>query len=89
MDGYGIIATLIIGALAGWIASMIMNKDASMGAVANIIVGIIGSFIGGWVFSLLGFTTSGGLFNTILVSVVGACILLVIVNAIRGSSNRR
>ncbi len=86
MEGYGIIATLIIGALAGWLASMVVGKDSQMGAVANIIVGIVGSFIGNFVLSLLGLYSSGGLLPTILVAVLGAVILLAIVNAI---TNRR
>lgn len=86
MEGYGIIATLIIGALAGWLASMVVGKDSQMGAVANIIVGIVGSFIGNFVLSLIGLYSSGGLLPTILVAVLGAVILLAIVNAI---TNRR
>ena len=49
----GIIAWLILGGLSGWIASMIMNKNASMGIMANIVTGIIGAFIGGIVFNFL------------------------------------
>ena len=47
----GIIAWIILGAFSGWIASIIMNKNASMGAIANIVTGIIGAFIGGIVFN--------------------------------------
>ena len=43
----GIIAWIILGALSGWIASIIMDKNASMGAIANIVTGIVGAFIGG------------------------------------------
>lgn len=46
----GIIAWLILGAFSGWIASIIMGKNASMGGIANIVTGIIGAFIGGVVF---------------------------------------
>ncbi len=49
MDGMGIIGWIILGGLAGWIASKITGNDARMGAGMNIIVGIIGAFIGGWV----------------------------------------
>lgn len=75
------IMSLIIGALAGWIASMIMGKDAQMGVIANIIVGLVGGAIGGWVFSMLGLT-AGGMLGQIIISVVGAVILLAIINAI-------
>lgn len=76
----GIIAWIILGALSGWIASMIMKKNESMGAIANIITGIIGAFIGGIVFNLIGADKVTGLnLYSVLVSVVGACILLWIV----------
>lgn len=51
----GIISWIIVGALAGWIASMIMGKNAQMGALANIGVGVVGAFIGGfyrWLFTV-------------------------------------
>lgn len=76
----GFIAWIILGALSGWIASMIMKKNESMGAIANIITGIIGAFIGGIVFNLIGAEKVTGLnICSVLVSVVGACILLWIV----------
>lgn len=80
-----IIAWIIVGALAGWIASMIMKTDASMGALANIVVGIIGAFIGGWIVSLFGVNVSEGSFNipSILTAIVGAVILLAIIKAFR------
>ena len=51
----GIILWIIFGALVGWLASLIMGTDAQQGALANIIVGIIGAVIGGWVMNLLGY----------------------------------
>ena len=80
-----IIAWIVVGALAGWIASMIMKTDASMGALANIVVGIIGAFIGGWVVSLFGGTLNSGELNipSILTAIVGAVILLAIIKAFR------
>ena len=47
-----IIIWIIFGALAGWIASMIMNKNKQMGAIANIVVGVIGAFVGGYIMDL-------------------------------------
>ena len=77
---------IIVGALAGWIASMIMKTDASMGALANIIVGIIGAFIGGWVVSLFGINVADGQLSipSVLTAILGAVILLAIIKAIRG-----
>ncbi len=80
----GIISWIIVGALAGWIASMIMGKNAQMGAIANIIVGIIGAFIGGFVMNLLGFGGVDGLnISSILVAILGAVILLAIISAVQ------
>lgn len=80
----GIISWLIVGALAGWIASMIVGENASMGAFANIVTGIIGAVVGGFVLQLFGIDGITG-FNlwSILVAVFGSCILLFIVNAVR------
>ena len=80
----GIISWIIIGALAGWIASMIMGKNSEMGAVANIVIGIVGGFIGGLVMNLLGGSGVTG-FNiwSLLVAVLGSVILLWIINAIK------
>ena len=82
----GIIAWLVLGALSGWIASIIMNKNGSMGIMANIFTGIIGAFIGGIVFNFLGHQKVTGLnLHSVLVSVVGACILIWILGAITKS----
>lgn len=81
----GILAWIIFGALAGWIASKIMDTDAQQGAIANIIVGIIGAFIGGFVFNLFGGQDVTG-FNiySIVVAIVGSVILLAAYKAIAG-----
>lgn len=80
----GIISWIILGALAGWIASKIMKTDASMGAIANIVVGIIGALIGGFV---MNFFNRAGVdsFNlySVLVAILGSIILLALVKAIR------
>lgn len=80
----GYLAWLILGALSGWIASMIMGKNSEMGAFANIIVGIVGAFIGGFIFNLIGGSGVTG-FNiwSVIVAVIGACVLLYIVNKIK------
>jgi uncharacterized membrane protein YeaQ/YmgE (transglycosylase-associated protein family) len=85
----GIIAWIILGALAGWIASMIMGTDARQGALANIVVGIIGAFIGGIVMRFFGQSGVSG-FNlySVVVAVVGACIALGVYRALSGRSHR-
>lgn len=82
----GIIAWLIVGGLAGWIASMIMGKNEQMGLVANIIVGIIGAFIGGLVMNAIGGNgdMTGVNISSILVAVLGSVILLWIIKLIKG-----
>jgi uncharacterized membrane protein YeaQ/YmgE (transglycosylase-associated protein family) len=83
----GIIVWLIVGGIIGWIASMIMRTDAQQGVLLNIIVGIVGAFIGGLI-------VTGGSINqdinltSILVSLLGAVVLLAIVNLIRRGSVR-
>jgi uncharacterized membrane protein YeaQ/YmgE (transglycosylase-associated protein family) len=86
-----IIAWIIIGALAGWLASLVTGEDAKMGAMANIFIGIIGSFVGGLIVSLLnrgdGVSLSTAItgFNltSILISTVGAIVLLGLIKAFR------
>ena len=78
---------LIVGGLIGWIASMIMRTDAQQGILLNVIVGIVGAFIGGWLISpLLGAgNINSGDFSImgLIVSLIGAVILLAIVNFFR------
>ena len=73
----GWISSILLGALAGWLASIIMDKDAQMGALANIIVGIVGGVIGNFVAGLIGLqATSDWSIGGIGISVLGAVILL-------------
>lgn len=83
----GIIAWIVLGGLAGWIASKIMGTDASMGVVANIVVGIVGALIGGFLFSLIGASDAVefDLFG-LLVAVIGSVVLLGVVKAMGGKS---
>ncbi len=80
----GIILWIVFGALVGWVASLIMKSDAEQGIVLNVIVGIIGAVIGGWLMSVIGESGVGG-FNlySFLVALLGACILIAIVRALR------
>ncbi len=70
---FHLIGSLIMGALVGWIAGKLMNAEGSLGR--NIVVGVIGSFVGSFVFGLLGFYAYG-LFANLLVDVVGACLFI-------------
>lgn len=78
----GIIGWLIIGAIAGWIASMVTGNNKRMGAFKNIIAGIVGGFLGGLIMNLVGGIGITG-FNlwSLLVACIGAIVLLLIVNA--------
>lgn len=80
----GIIGWIVIGALAGWLASMITGNNEKMGGGLNILVGIIGGFVGGLAMNLIGGQGVTG-FNiwSLLVATLGAVILLLIVNAFR------
>lgn len=79
----GIILWLVVGGIVGWLASMIMRTDGQQGILLNIVVGIVGAFLAGLVFS--GGTINDGALNltSILVSLVGAVVLLAIVNLVR------
>jgi uncharacterized membrane protein YeaQ/YmgE (transglycosylase-associated protein family) len=70
-----IIVTLVIGAIVGWLGSLIMKTDAQMGLIANIIVGIVGSFLGFWLAGVLGLSASGPIVGWII-AVVGAVLLI-------------
>ncbi len=80
-----IIIWLVVGGLAGWIASMIMKTDAQMGMLANIIVGIVGALLGGWLVGLFGIEVADGELNipSILTAILGAVVLLAILKAVR------
>jgi uncharacterized membrane protein YeaQ/YmgE (transglycosylase-associated protein family) len=79
-----IISWIILGALAGWIASMITGTDERVNGIMNVVVGIIGAIIGGLVLQLLGASTPSG-FNlaSLLTAILGAVILLSLVRAFR------
>jgi uncharacterized membrane protein YeaQ/YmgE (transglycosylase-associated protein family) len=78
---------LVVGLIAGFLASVVM-RGGGYGVVGDIIVGIIGAFIGGWLISLLG-VGAGGLIGSIIVAFIGACILIAILRAVSGGFRRR
>ena len=75
------IVTLIVGAIVGWLASIIMKTNAQMGAIANIVVGIVGSSLGFWLAGLLGLSTGGPIVGWV-VAVLGAALLIFILKAV-------
>jgi len=82
----GIIIWLIVGGVVGWLASLIMKTDAQQGILLNVVVGIVGAFIGGWLIGPLvgaGSINDGFSIMSFVVSLVGAVILLAIVNLFR------
>jgi len=81
----GILTWIILGAIAGWLASKVAGRDAQQGWMANIVVGIVGAMIGGYVAGFFGMSGVDG-FNlgSLLVAFVGAVILLVGLNAVTG-----
>ncbi len=83
---------LVVGGLIGWVASMIMRTDGQQGIFLNIVVGIVGAFLGGWLISpLVGVPTinqNSLSIGALVVSLLGAIILLAIVNLFRRGSVR-
>jgi uncharacterized membrane protein YeaQ/YmgE (transglycosylase-associated protein family) len=79
-----IIGWIVLGGLAGWLASIITGWNDRMGCIANIVVGIVGALVGGWLMSVFGGSGVTG-FNlpSLLVAVIGAVVLLVIIGVIR------
>ena len=77
-----IVWTLVIGAVAGWLGSQIF-KGSSLGLIGNIIVGILGSFVGYWLLgSVLGVSLGAGILGAILTGAIGAIVILAILNLI-------
>src|SRR5438067_13435529 len=78
---------LIVGLIAGFLASVVM-RGGGYGIVGDIILGIVGAIIGGFLAGLLGLGASG-LIGTILVAFIGACILIALLRAVSGGFSRR
>ena len=73
----GLIISLVIGGIVGWLASIVMKTNAQMGWIANVAVGVVGSMLGYWIAGLLGLATSGGI-GRFLVALGGAVLLIFI-----------
>lgn len=78
---------MVVGLIAGWLASALVG--GGYGLVGDIVVGVVGAFIGGWLFRAMGIGSPfGGLAGTIFVALIGAIVLLVLLRAIRRVSHR-
>ena len=78
--------TILIGAVAGWLAGFFV-KGIGFGIIGNIIIGIIGSFVGNWLLGVLGVSFGQTAFGQILTGAVGAVALLFVIGLVRGNSN--
>lgn len=72
----------LVGAVAGWLAGLVV-RGFGFGLIGNIIVGIIGAFLGGWLFGMLNIAIGAGIINTIFTAFIGAVVLLLIVRVIK------
>ena len=82
MDVQTLLVFLIVGAIAGWLAGLIV-KGHGFGLLGNIVVGVVGSFIGGWLFSRFALMPTGGYLGALVGATVGAVILLFLIRLIR------
>ena len=73
---------IVFGAIAGWIANFIM-KGRGIGLIGNVVVGVLGSFIGGWLFDQLGISFESSLVDSLVSAVAGAVVLLFVLGLIR------
>lgn len=84
-----LVTWLIVGLVAGLLASLVMG-GTGLGLVGDIVIGILGAFVGGWLFRTMGVTAPfGGLAGTIFVAFIGAVVLLLIIRLVRGGTRRR
>ncbi len=72
----------IVGAVAGWLAGLVV-RGFGFGLIGNIVIGIIGAFLGGWLFGNFGIAIGAGIINTIFTAFIGAVVLLLIVRVIK------
>ncbi len=84
MGTESIIVFLLIGAVAGWLAGLIV-KGYGFGILGNIVVGIVGAFIAGWLFPTVGLAFGGGVLAAIIHATIGAVLLLVLIRLVRSA----
>ncbi|WP_339737566.1 GlsB/YeaQ/YmgE family stress response membrane protein [uncultured Maricaulis sp.] len=78
----GLLIWLFIGAVAGWLAGLIV-KGYGFGLLGNIVVGIVGAFVGGWLFGLLGIAALHGIVGAIIGATIGAVAVLLLLSLVR------
>jgi uncharacterized membrane protein YeaQ/YmgE (transglycosylase-associated protein family) len=77
----GLIVSLIIGGLVGWLASIVMKTNAQMGMIANVLVGLVGSSLGFWLAGMLGIAPAGGILRFVI-AIAGAALLIFILGKV-------
>ena len=82
MDMQLLLIWIIVGAVAGWLAGLVV-RGFGFGLFGNIIVGILGAVVGGWLFGAIGFSFFPGILNAILTAFIGAVILLLIIRVVK------
>jgi uncharacterized membrane protein YeaQ/YmgE (transglycosylase-associated protein family) len=82
MDPQSIIVWLIVGAIAGWLAGMVV-KGGGFGLIGDIVVGIVGAVIAGWLLPQLGIIIGGGIIAAIIDAFIGAVVLLIILRVVK------
>jgi uncharacterized membrane protein YeaQ/YmgE (transglycosylase-associated protein family) len=83
MEGLGWLSFLIVGLIAGWIAEQVMKRDH--GLLVNLLVGVVGAYLGAFLFSLIGIE-AGGFIGALVVATIGAVVLLAILGMVRRRS---
>ena len=79
-----ILVWILFGGLVGWVASLVMKTDAQQGILLNVVIGMVGAVLGGWLMEIVGISGAGGFtLYSFLVALPGACLLIAIVKTIR------
>jgi uncharacterized membrane protein YeaQ/YmgE (transglycosylase-associated protein family) len=81
---FWLIWVIIVGLIAGWATGKIM-KGSGYGVLMDIVLGMVGGIVGGWIMSILGFYTSGGLTPSIVVAILGAVVLVSVVRMLKNA----
>ncbi len=84
MGPEGLIVFLIVGAIAGWLAGLVV-KGYGFGLLGNIVVGIVGAFIAGWLLPKVGIVIGGGVIANIINALIGAIILLLLIRIVKSA----